>query len=112
MLKRISKPWGYYEDIFRSQTIVIKKIVIHAQQRLSLQKHEKRCEYWGIEEGRGKLQIGDWESDLLPSNSVYIPKGTIHRVTNVGDSNLVIYETQIGICDEDDIIRLEDQYGR
>lgn len=109
---KVLLPWGYYEDIYRSAGMVMKKIIVHPNHRLSSQYHEKRCEYWGVESGEGKLTLGEVDSIIFPTNSVYIPIRKIHRVENIGTIDLVIYETQIGICDEKDIVRLSDDYGR
>lgn len=111
-LNKNVRDWGYYIDIFRSVAMVMKKIVVYPNHKLSLQYHEKRCEHWCVESGSGKMIFNDIESVLLPSNYIYIPKGVIHRIINDGPCNLVVYETQIGICDENDIIRLKDDYGR
>lgn len=107
-----NRPWGYYLDIYRSDYLVMKQLVIFPGQRISLQYHNKRKEYWSVASGNGKLTMGDVESFIFPSNMIYIPVFKKHRVENIDTVNLVIYETQIGICLEDDIVRIEDDYQR
>jgi mannose-6-phosphate isomerase-like protein (cupin superfamily) len=108
----VNCPWGYYEDILREPTCVIKRIVVMPGQRLSLQKHALRSEFWFISEGEGKMQLGTIESVIKVGSTVNILPKEIHRVTNTGNKHLVIYEMQYGKCSEDDIVRLEDDYGR
>jgi len=108
----INKPWGYYEDIIREHTYVMKRIVVRPGQRLSLQKHENRSEFWVIMEGTGTIELGSVETPIKAGSTVSIQKKEIHRVSNTGKDHLVIYETQYGICLEDDIIRISDDYGR
>jgi len=111
--KQVDKPWGFYVDIYRSGTMVIKRIVLGPKQKLSLQYHEKRDEWWGMEYGCGKLTLGETESFIYPSNTVYVPRLKKHRIENLSDTQILrIFETQVGICDENDIIRIEDDYGR
>lgn len=109
---KVNTPWGYYQFIFRSPNFVMKKIVVAPGKRTSLQKHEKRSEYWGVESGHGECRFGDITSVLLPSNTIFVPKGMVHRITNIGQEPLIIFETQIGVCEEEDVLRLEDDYGR
>jgi mannose-6-phosphate isomerase-like protein (cupin superfamily) len=111
--KQVSKPWGFYVDIYRSDTMVIKRIVLAPGAKISLQKHEKRDEWWGVDYGTGKLTLGDTHTFIYPTNTIYIPRRTIHRVENISATEILrIFETQTGVCDEDDIVRLEDDYGR
>ncbi len=108
----VNKPWGYYEDILREDNYVMKRIVIRPGQRLSFQKHEKRSEFWVIMKGIGKVQLGTIESIVNVGATVNIQKKELHRITNIGTEHLVIYETQYGVCDENDIIRVSDDYER
>lgn len=109
----IDKPWGYYEDILRLDTIVFKRIVINPKHSISLQKHKNRSEFWVVENGHGKMELDGSAFCLNKGNSVQINKGQIHRITNMSSTNyLEIYEVQFGICSENDIERIEDKYGR
>ena len=91
----------------------VKRIVVYPYQQFSLQYHKKRTEHWSIVSGTGTITINEKEYDVsVGSNWVILPKDSIHRATAGGTEDLVFIETQIGECDEDDIIRLEDDYGR
>ena len=105
------RPWGGYEILLDSKTYKVKRIVIYPDQQFSLQYHNKRIERWVIVEGAGKVIIDGEEHIALPNSSWYISKKSIHRATAASDG-LVFIETQIGECDEDDIVRIEDDYGR
>ena len=105
------RPWGGYEILLDSKTYKVKRIVIYPDQQFSLQYHNKRIERWVIVEGAGKVIIDGKEHIALPNSSWYISKKSIHRATAASDG-LVFIETQIGECDEDDIVRIEDDYGR
>lgn len=113
---KVNKPWGYYEVLYENEdkTYLVKKLVVNPKQRLSLQKHEKRREHWILVEGECNI-VRDKELDLfLPAFSeyVHIDKNMVHRIHNQSDDICVLIEVQVGLCDEDDIIRLEDDYGR
>ena len=112
MNKAIAKPWGYYEDFFRSEEVVFKKIVVNPCSELSLQKHNKRSEFWYVVEGKGFIVYNDMVKRVDAGYSIEIPVGTIHCIVNDTDDLLVMYEMQFGNCSEDDIIRFKDKYGR
>lgn len=112
MTQIINRPWGYFEDIIRERTYVMKRIVVRPGQRLSLQKHEHRSEFWVIMEGTGTIELGTVETPIKAGSTVNIQKKEIHRVSNTGTGHMTIYETQYGICDEEDIVRISDDYGR
>ena len=117
---RENRPWGWYETIeehyyteHHRTGFKVKKIGVHSHKRLSLQKHRQRSEHWVILTGKAKVRIGDDEHILFRNQSVYIPTGTLHRIENVGDEPLEFIEVQIGdYLDEDDIERIEDDFGR
>jgi len=106
------RPWGYYTTLLEAPNYKVKKIVVSTDKRLSLQYHLHRSEHWTITQGTCMVQIGDDFHDLKTNQSCYIPKGVKHRITNRGTEQVELIETQIGFCDENDIIRLEDDYGR
>ena len=106
------RPWGRWEEYLNEDGYRVKRIIVHSGQRLSLQKHRLRSEYWVIASGSGLFTLDDGSQTVTKADSVFIPVGSIHRIQNTGDEPLVIIETQLGQCDEDDIIRLEDDYGR
>jgi mannose-6-phosphate isomerase-like protein (cupin superfamily) len=90
----------------------VKRIIVNPGQRLSLQKHRHRREHWVIVQGQGSFTLDDDVRIVKVGDAVYIPVGGVHRIENNGTEYLVIIETQLGLCLEDDIIRIEDDYGR
>ena len=91
----------------------MKRIVVYPGSSLSLQRHKHRAEHWTVVSGVARVQVGDEERRMLADESVYIPKGTVHRLTNAGTSDMTLIEVQTGAyLGEDDIERLEDVYGR
>jgi mannose-6-phosphate isomerase-like protein (cupin superfamily) len=111
-LKKVEKPWGYYTDLFRSNEAVFKIIIVSVGQELSYQSHEKRDEFWFIKSGVGRLTINDASMYVSAGKSFPIYKKNKHMIKNTGDENLEIYEMQCGGCDENDIVRYSDKYGR
>ncbi len=111
--KIIFRPWGNYESIIEKENWKVKKISVKANQSLSLQKHQHRSEHWVIVTGTAKVEIDDNISYLKANESAYIPKNSIHRLTNPNEELLTLIEVQSGdYLGEDDIIRLQDNYGR
>ena len=107
------RPWGHYKVLEDNEDRKVKTIFVNPGKRLSLQKHRFRSEYWLIASGRGLVHVGNKEISLEAGNSVIIPQNTVHRVTNTGSETLVFVEIQVGDhLEEDDIIRLDDDYGR
>ena len=112
---KFHRQWGYYQCIaggidagFQS-----KVISVNPGHRLSLQYHHHRSEHWTVVKGTAQVTIDKDIQILHKNNSIYIPKGATHRIANPYDEELVIIETQIGdYLGEDDIVRLEDDYGR
>jgi len=105
------KPWGSYEVLLNEPNYKVKRIVLNPYERFSLQYHKHREEHWVVVDGDGIVQVKDKEYPAyLRSHWVIMPT-YVHRAT-AGPNGLVFIETQTGICEEDDIIRLEDDYGR
>ncbi len=107
-----NRPWGRWEEYLFEPGYRVKRILVFPGKRLSLQLHHLREEYWVIVEGTGKITLGEKTFDIKAGDTVFIPKETKHRIENNGDKMLVLIETQLGICPEDDIVRIEDDYGR
>lgn len=110
------RPWGRFEVLLDSPSYKVKRLTIHPGQRISLQRHRRRKEYWTVVLGAAYTEL---EEDLRTVGSCVsapgafvIPISTWHRVTNNWLEDLVIIEVQIGECDEEDIERREDDYGR
>ncbi|VAX19228.1 Glycosyltransferase [hydrothermal vent metagenome] len=107
------RPWGYYENLGEMEDHKVKRIVVNPGKRLSLQKHKRRAEHWVVISGEAIMTLGERKISLKPGQSVDIPRGAPHRIMNPGSVPLVFVEAQMGdYFGEDDIIRLEDDYGR
>ena len=115
---RVDKPWGCYVDYFRSDNVVFKKLILLANQKLSYQYHENRSEFWYVASGTGLLTVNGKQKVVEAGDHVLIEKEQKHSIECIANLltgfnvSLVIYEMQFGECDEDDIVRLEDKYGR
>ncbi|MBS0288696.1 MAG: mannose-1-phosphate guanylyltransferase/mannose-6-phosphate isomerase [Proteobacteria bacterium] len=111
--QRVSRPWGYFESIDSGDRFQVKRIMVAVGQKLSLQRHHHRCEHWVVVKGTARVTRGDEVFLLSENQSTYIPIGVNHRLENVGKIPLEMIEVQSGAyLGEDDILRLEDQYGR
>ena len=107
------RPWGYYESIQATSQHQIKRLIIHPKAKLSLQMHQRRAEHWFIINGVAQVTLGTELHELHANESIYIPQGTYHRLENLSDTPLEVLEVQTGsYLGEDDIIRIEDAYGR
>lgn len=108
------KPWGFYKTNVLNDFYQSKVLTILPLQKLSLQSHEHRDEYWVVVHGQGKIIIDNDTIDVKSGSYVAIKRGQKHRATNTSNSdNLIINEVQIGdYLGEDDIVRYEDEYGR
>ena len=110
---RVNRPWGAYEGIDFGERFQVKRITVDAGAQLSLQKHHHRAEHWVVVRGTAKVTCGEKTFLLTENQSTYIPLGEVHRLGNPGQIPLEIIEVQSGsYLGEDDIIRLEDNYGR
>lgn len=111
--ERDDRPWGYYEVVDGGPRFRVKRICIGPGQRLSYQRHQKRSEHWYVVGGVGLVTLDGTESVVVSGESVDVPVGAAHRIANPGDDDLVFIEVQTGsYFGEDDIQRLEDDYGR
>ena len=110
---RAYRPWGYYESLIQGDRFQVKRIVVTPGHKLSLQKHFHRAEHWVVVQGAA-LVTRDAEEILIRENeSIYLPLGCVHRLENPGRIPLTLIEVQAGsYLGEDDIVRLEDTYGR
>jgi mannose-6-phosphate isomerase-like protein (cupin superfamily) len=108
------RPWGYYTILQNHSSYKLKHIFVYPNQRLSLQSHQYRQEYWLLLNGSGNAQLGEEIIQLQPHNCIYIPINTKHRLINTSLTELlIIMEVQVGsILIEEDIIRYEDDYQR
>ena len=109
----VFKPWGTYTNLKCEAGYQVKRITVAPGQKLSLQYHRKRAEHWVVTQGRAMVQIGEEEFETGSGDYRYIRLGEKHRLTNIGDDELVLVEVQVGdYLGEDDIVRLDDVYGR
>lgn len=109
----IVRPWGTYESIASGDGYQVKRIVVAPGGRLSRQRHDRRAEHWVVVSGLAVVELDGVERELLPNESIHIPRRSIHRLTNPIGTPLVLIEVQCGdYVDEDDIERLDDIYGR
>jgi len=107
------RPWGAYETVARGSQFQVKHITVLPGRSLSLQMHHHRAEHWIVVAGTAKTECDGVEKMVFPNESVYIPKGARHRLTNPGMVELHLIEVQSGdYLGEDDIVRFADNYGR
>jgi mannose-1-phosphate guanylyltransferase/mannose-1-phosphate guanylyltransferase/mannose-6-phosphate isomerase len=111
--RKVYRPWGSYEGVAHGTRFQVKRISVRPGRKLSLQKHYHRAEHWVVVAGTAIVER-DGERILLRENeSVYLPLGCVHRLENPGMIPLTLIEVQVGpYLGEDDIVRLEDTYGR
>jgi mannose-1-phosphate guanylyltransferase / mannose-6-phosphate isomerase len=111
--RRVDRPWGHYKLVDAGARYQVKRIVVNPGATLSLQKHFHRAEHWVVVKGTAEVTIDDKVRDLHENESVYVPIGSIHRLSNKGRIPLELIEVQVGsYLGEDDIVRLEDVYHR
>lgn len=111
--RKVHRPWGWYDSIDQGARFKVKRIQVNPGASLSLQKHEHRAEHWIVVKGAAEITCGDKTLLLNENQSTYIPLGETHRLANPGLEPLEIIEVQSGsYLGEDDIIRMEDHYGR
>ena len=111
--REVYRPWGKYDLIDYGNRYQVKKITVKPGAALSLQKHQHRAEHWVVVIGTAKVTKGEKTFLLAENESVYIPIGVVHALENPGESDLELIEIQSGTyLGEDDIIRLQDRYGR
>ncbi len=112
--KRESRPWGSYEILVSGPGFQIKRITVKAEFRLSLQWHRHRDETWVVARGTAKVTDGEEEHILGRGQSMFVSRNTHHRIENISSvESLEIIEVQTGdYLGEDDIVRVEDDFGR
>lgn len=107
------RPWGSWRVVDTGPTFTTKQVAVKAGHRLSLQLHHHRSEHWVIVAGSGEATLDGETIRVEPGHHVNIPTGVQHRIHNTGDTPLVFVEVQLGdLLDENDIVRLEDDYAR
>ena len=107
------RPWGSYTNLFRGKNFLVKELNVKSKGILSLQKHHHRSEHWLITQGKPLITLNKKKLSKSVNQSIYIPKGAIHRIENPFKINVKILEIQKGsILKETDIVRYQDIYGR
>lgn len=107
------RPWGTYYNAYEEAGFKVKKITVKPGARLSLQSHEHRAEHWVVVRGKALVTVGEQEIPMGADQHIYIPKGSVHRLQNLGESDLILVEVQLGgYLGEDDIKRYQDDYNR
>ena len=107
------RPWGQFTNIFVGKDFQVKELIVNPGAILSLQKHKYRSENWVVVQGKANVTLNKKNISLNKSDSIFIPKGAVHRIENRQKSILKIIEVQTGsYLGEDDIIRIKDIYGR
>ena len=110
---KMYRPWGNYTSLIEEENWKVKRIEIKPYSSLSLQSHKYRAEHWVVVHGTAKVEIDKKISILKVNQSIYVAKGSKHRLSNTKDIPLTIIEVQSGVyLGEDDILRYEDNYGR
>ncbi len=111
--REVFRPWGSYDSVDAGPRFQVKRLTVKPGAKLSLQKHQHRAEHWVVVKGTARITRGEDEFLLNENESTFIPIGTVHRIENPGTELLQIIEVQSGgYLGEDDIVRLDDTYGR
>jgi mannose-1-phosphate guanylyltransferase/mannose-6-phosphate isomerase len=111
--RKVTRPWGWYDCVDIGHRFQVKRIGVKPGASLSLQKHHHRAEHWVVVRGTAEVTCGEDVFLLSENQSTYIPVGEIHRLKNPGKIQLEMIEVQSGTyLGEDDIVRLDDTYGR
>ena len=105
------RPWGHFERFTDNEKTTVKIIRVKPHEKTSLQYHKYRDEFWKILTGKGSVIIGNKQKKVKAGDECVIPKKTQHRIT-AGKETLELLEISFGTFKEDDIIRIEDEYGR
>jgi mannose-6-phosphate isomerase len=112
-LEKSERPWGKYEVLQESATHKVKCIWVDPGKRLSYQRHSRRAEHWFIVQGTGQITINGEIKAISPTSTVDFGIGDLHRIENTGSEQIIFIEVQTGsYFGEDDIERIEDDFGR
>ena len=110
---RVHRPWGWFETLATGPGYLVKRILISADQRISLQRHHHRSEHWVVVAGTGVMECDGDGLAAVPGATLFVPCGGVHRATAAAGSDLEFIEVQLGTqLREDDIERFSDDYGR
>ena len=113
MTVRCTRPWGDWEVLATGEGYKVKRLRVAPGERLSYQRHRHRSEYWLVVSGSALVTINGKAHELHEGGTLLVPQQALHRIQNGGAIDLVIIEIQRGsLCEESDIERVEDDYGR
>jgi mannose-1-phosphate guanylyltransferase/mannose-6-phosphate isomerase len=108
----VEKPWGEFEQYTLNTRSTVKVITVQSGGTLSLQFHHRRDELWVVLDAGAQIEVGNTLLRPQRGDKIFIPRETVHRLSTIGNGPVRILEISFGEFDEDDIIRLEDAYGR
>jgi mannose-6-phosphate isomerase len=108
----VERPWGQFQQFVSNETVTVKIITVEPGHRLSLQTHEHRGEFWQVLDVPIEVTVADRTWEAQPGESVWVPRGAVHRMANKGERSGRLLEVAFGDFDEADIVRLEDDYAR
>lgn len=112
-IERTHRPWGWFETVSQAAGHKVKRLGVLPGQQLSLQKHNQRREHWVVVQGTARVTLGERVFDLHQGEHCDIALGQVHRIANQTQDPVEIVEVQFGsYLGEDDIVRLQDDYGR
>lgn len=109
-ITREERPWGWFETIVSGENYRVKRLLVRGGHRISLQSHKLRDEHWIVVNGFGAVTVDGCETRVSLGDHVFVPRESHHRVS--ADEDMVIIEAQMGVCEEEDIVRYSDDYGR
>jgi mannose-1-phosphate guanylyltransferase len=111
--RQVYRPWGHYDSIDAGDRYQVKRISVNAGGKLSVQMHHHRAEHWVVVSGTARVTLNGKTQLLAENESIYLPIGAVHALENPGKIPLELIEIQVGAyLGEDDIVRIEDRYGR
>ncbi|MDI6751506.1 MAG: phosphomannose isomerase type II C-terminal cupin domain [bacterium] len=106
------RPWGRWDMLDEGKGFKVKRLTVRPGHRLSLQFHRYRSENWVVAKGEAVITVSEKVINLKETEHIFIEKGAPHRLENKGREDLIVIEVQNGQCLEDDLVRIEDDYGR
>ena len=109
---KVERPWGKFEQYTHNLTSTVKVITVAPGGVLSRQYHHKRDELWVVLDPGARVELDGEVLHPAVEEKLFIPRETVHRLSAVGEGDVRILEISFGAFDEDDIVRLEDVYGR
>ncbi len=111
--RQVYRPWGHYDSVDAGGRYQVKRISVNPGAKLSVQMHHHRAEHWVVVSGTARVTLNGVDKLLTENESIYLPVGAVHALENPGKIALELIEVQVGTyLGEDDIVRLEDRYGR